>query len=190
MQNQIAVQQALYMKQQQQSQQQTFTGNMGSNSSPPISTSSSAPNSSALDFLKGPGDSSLDFRPDLNSVKERGAPDPNQQQSRLTQWKLNSYPDRKPGMGSADAPDLFSKVSSTSSRPESNNTWGSLATSGWGDDTSSKLTATGDVAVAATSASSSKYPEIIPEVPEFTPGKPWRGGSQMKSVEEDPHLTP
>lgn len=27
-------------------------------------------------------------------------------------------------------------------------------------------------------------------VPEFEPGKPWKGSSQLKSIEDDPHMTP
>src|SRR5262249_41033279 len=27
-------------------------------------------------------------------------------------------------------------------------------------------------------------------VPEFEPGKPWKGTSQLKSIEDDPHMTP
>ena len=161
----------MHMKQLQHSQQ-GFSGSM--NSSPPVSCQNS------LDFLKGSGDS-LDFR-DLNLKQgDTGSP---QQQSRLTTWKLNSFQNDR---NSEAAADIFAKP--LSSRADStSNTWG-MTSAGWGEDTSAKLTATGESAAVA-SSTGSKFPEIIPEVPEFTPGKPWRGGSQMKSVEEDPHLTP
>lgn len=154
-QNQIAVQQALFMKHQQ-----------------PV-----AP----LDFARNSDVSSIpdQFR-DL-SLKDQPA---SQNQSRFkTTWKLPSF--------EKDDADMFSRApggsSSGKTRPD---TWSGLndesgLTNSWSDGTEMFKDTSQS---SSQSAPTTSY--LADLVPEFEPGKPWKGSSQLKNIEDDPHVTP
>ncbi len=99
--------------------------------------------------------------------------------SRLSQWKLPE-----------SAGDAFSTKSSTSKVGFGvDDTWGvpsSSTSSGWPDSKNS------DSNSAATSAAAMQALNGIGDsfgIPEFEPGKPWKGNS-LKNPDEDPNLTP
>ncbi|XP_032691719.1 trinucleotide repeat-containing gene 6C protein isoform X3 [Odontomachus brunneus] len=179
LQNQIAVQQATYMKQQQQHP---------------------APPSQASEYYKSsvhdPMSALQNSFSDLTMNKE--APVVSQQQSRLNQWKLPSL-DKDGDLVSNE----FSRAPGTTSKPpttpggltqshsspnmnpllgQSDGTWSSrLGDSGWPDPSNSDSTDGKDWQPGGAA-----FTDLVPE---FEPGKPWKG-TQMKSIEDDPSITP
>ncbi|XP_072767323.1 uncharacterized protein Gw isoform X4 [Anoplolepis gracilipes] len=178
LQNQIAVQQATYMKQQQQHP---------------------APPSQASEYYKSsvhdPMSALQNSFSDLTINKE---PPVSQQQSRLNQWKLPSL-DKDGDLVSNE----FSRAPGTTSKPpttpgaltqshsspnmnpllgQSDGTWSSrLGDSGWPDPGNSDSTDGKDWQPGGAA-----YTDLVPE---FEPGKPWKG-TQIKSIEDDPSITP
>ncbi|XP_012255062.2 protein Gawky isoform X3 [Athalia rosae] len=177
LQNQIAVQQATYMKQQQQQQHPA------------------AP-SQASDYYKSsvhdPMSALQNTFTDLTMNKE---PPVSQQQSRLNQWKLPSL-DKDGDLGTNE----FSRAPGTTSKPpttpvglsqshsspnmnpllgQGDGTWSSrLGDSGWPDAGTSDSTDGKDWQPGGAA-----FTDLVPE---FEPGKPWK----MKSIEDDPSITP
>ncbi|XP_037965138.1 protein Gawky isoform X2 [Plutella xylostella] len=104
------------------------------------------------------------------------------QQSRLNQWKLPSLDkdgegsefSRAPGTAKTTSPQL----NQLGLQPDS--TWGvGRGSEGWGDSSA-------DVADGKDAWPSHPHQPVYDLVPEFEPGKPWK----MKSVEDDPAMTP
>ncbi|XP_020288424.1 trinucleotide repeat-containing gene 6C protein isoform X2 [Pseudomyrmex gracilis] len=175
LQNQIAVQQATYMKQQQQ------------HPAPPSQTSEYYKSS-----VHDPMSALQNSFSDLTMNKE---PPVSQQQSRLTQWKLPSI-DKDGDLVSNE----FSRAPGTTSKPpttpgglsqshsspninpllgQSDGTWSSrLGDSGWPDPSNSDSTDGKDWQPGGAA-----YTDLVPE---FEPGKPWK----IKSIEDDPSITP
>lgn len=129
-----------------------------------------------LDFLRNSDVNSItsEFR-DM-SMKDQQS----QNQSRFkTTWKLPSF--------EKEDADMFSRAPGGKSRPD---TWSGVndetGLSNWSDgaDMFKETSQTN----SSRSAPTSSY--LADLVPEFEPGKPWKGSSQMKSIEDDPHVTP
>ncbi|XP_023022577.2 trinucleotide repeat containing adaptor protein gawky isoform X1 [Leptinotarsa decemlineata] len=167
LQNQIAAQQATYVKQQQ------HQSSLGVYESFKANTMHDSINSLQGNFA------------DLG-IKD---PQMSQQQSRLTQW-INK--DKEEGNEFSRAPGSSSKPMTTSPNMNplglnpTDGPWSSGRTgdTGWpdsGTDTSN------DVKDAQWSTAS--QPSLTDLVPEFEPGKPWKG-NQIKSIEDDPSITP
>ncbi|KAK9508797.1 hypothetical protein O3M35_006267 [Rhynocoris fuscipes] len=176
LQNQIAAQQAVYVKHQQQT--------------PPTN-----------DFFKAAMHepiSALHSNFSDLSLKETQVTGSTSQQSRLNQWKLPAL-DKDSDMGSGNdfsrAPGSTAKATPGSSSPNINpllgqpdGTWSSVSRSncdtGWpdsgADEPSSKDWPT------STQPPSQVFSDLVPE---FEPGKPWKG-NPLKSIEDDPSLTP
>ncbi|XP_066140474.1 protein Gawky isoform X2 [Euwallacea fornicatus] len=163
-QNQIQAQQALYVKQQQ--------GNIG-----------------GYDFKANP------MHDSINALQGSFADlalnkDANQQQSRLNQW-INK--DKEESIEFSRAPGSSSKPVATSpnmgplglTQPDGPWSSGRSGDTGWPD--SSGGDASNDVKEAQWTAA--PQPSLTDLVPEFEPGKPWKG-NQIKSIEDDPSITP
>lgn len=188
LQNQIQLNQAMYIKQTQPTFSATGSGNIPSS---PVGHNPT----STLDFMKGPDPTSVlntsDFR-DLSSLKQ----DP-QSQSRLkTTWKLPSF-EKDPSDPSSNEP--FSRapgstVPKTSSGisvlPRPDPTWSndSSAVGGWSDGSNQLANEVLKAEPNQLQSMTSFVAEL--SVPEFEPGKPWKGTSQLKNFEDDPHVTP
>ncbi|XP_015596287.1 trinucleotide repeat-containing gene 6C protein isoform X2 [Cephus cinctus] len=177
LQNQIAVQQATYMKQQQQQQHPAAP----SQASEYYKTSVHDPMSALQNSFS-----------DLTMNKE---PSVSQQQSRLNQWKLPSL-DKDGDIATNE----FSRAPGTTSKPpttpgglaqshsspnmnpllgQGDGTWSSrLGDSGWPDAGNSDSTDGKDWQPGGAA-----FTDLVPE---FEPGKPWK----MKSIEDDPSITP
>ncbi|XP_013169228.1 PREDICTED: protein Gawky [Papilio xuthus] len=165
LQNQIATQQALYMKQQ----------------------------AGGADLFKQNHDPLNHLQNNFNEISiskdsQSAYGASGNQQSRLTQWKLpllekdgeGSEFSRAPGTAkSATSPPL----NQLGLQPDS--TWGvGRSSEGWGDsgaDVADGKDAWGTHAV---------HQPVYDLVPEFEPGKPWKGNQMMKNVEDDPAMTP
>ncbi|XP_041978299.1 protein Gawky isoform X2 [Aricia agestis] len=161
LQNQIATQQALYMK------QQTGGSDLFKQSHDPLNTLQS--NFSDMGISK-------------DSQSGYGA---GNQQSRLNQWKLPSLDKDGDGTDFSRAPGT---AKSTTSPPlnqiglQPDSTWG-VGREGWGEGGA-------DVADGKDAwPAHPSHPPVYDLVPEFEPGKPWKG-NQMKNVEDDPAMTP
>ena len=207
LQNQIAVNQAMYMKQTQPPS--AFPG--GGSGNIPSSPVGGHPNST-LDFntmKPGPESSPLsssDFR-DLTSSLKQQQQDPHSSQSRLkTTWKLPSFDkasfDKDPDQLTASNDSAFSRapgstVPKTSSAisvlPRPDPTWSNdsptSVVGGWSDGSNHVLA---NEVLKSESNPMQSMPSFVSElsVPEFEPGKPWKGTSQLKNFEDDPHVTP
>ncbi|KAH1016898.1 hypothetical protein HUJ04_008053, partial [Dendroctonus ponderosae] len=165
-QNQIQAQQAHYVKQQQQ-QQQGIGYDFKSN---PMHESINALQSNFSDLT-------------LNK-------DPNQQQSRLNQW-INK--DKDESSEFSRAPGSSSKPVATSpnmaplglTQPDGPWSSGRSGDTGWPD--SGGVDSGNDIKDAQWTAVPPQ-PSLTDLVPEFEPGKPWKGN--QKSIEDDPSITP
>ncbi|XP_064478537.1 protein Gawky-like isoform X3 [Ornithodoros turicata] len=190
LQNQIAAQQALFLKQQVQPPPQP-PSNMEQPPPPPFLAT------------KPPNDPSglhTDFR-DL-SLKDNSA-----SQSRLNQWKLptavapppsfeeepkNSQPQqngefsRAPGPASKAGPNGGGSSGLHPLLGHNDGPWSTRAQDSWPDATSTTTTTS---SVTSDGKDNGSY-SLTDLVAEFEPGKPWKGTSTMKSAEDDPHLTP
>lgn len=183
LQNQIAAQQAIYVKQQQHQiapQQGDF---FKTNLPDPLSALQS--NFSDLGINKEP--------------QHTSAFQSQQQGSRLNQWKLPSL-DKD---GEMSGNNEFSRAPGTTTKPQGGSTspninpllgqgdgtWSSVGRSnsdtGW-PDSSNVESDNKDWPVTTTQSSSQAFTDLVPE---FEPGKPWKG-NQMKSIEDDPSITP
>ena len=195
LQNQINVQQALFLKQQQQQQ---FNQHQGSTPSSSASVNHAAMHSAshnAFEFLnKGSGsDNNLQLPAEYRDLSLK---DFNQQsQSRLkTTWKLPSF--------DKDDSNEFSRAPGSSANKQQPGSLSILTRdvswSGLGDESANNwldivnLTQSNDLIkdnLVNSSGPTNPY-NINDLVPEFEPGKPWKGSSQFKNVEDDPHITP
>ncbi|XP_045477567.1 protein Gawky isoform X3 [Harmonia axyridis] len=164
LQNQIAAQQAIYVKQQHQS----LTG---------------GPN----DFLKN-----TSMHDSINSMQtnfaELGIKDPqlSQQQSRLNQWIKPDKEEggefsRAPGSSLATSPNMNPLGLTQPDGPWSS---GRSGDTGWPDPAVVDVNSEKD-----SQWPTSAQPSLTDLVPEFEPGKPWKG-TQIKSIEDDPSITP
>lgn len=197
LQNQIAVNQAMYMK---QAQPGAFPGGATGSGNIPSSPVGGHPNST-LDFntmKPGPESSPLssDFRDLTSSLKQDSS------QSRLkTTWKLPTY-DKDPDQLTASNESAFSRapgstVPKTSSAisvlPRPDPTWSNdsptSVVGGWSDGSNHVLA---NEVLKPESNPMQSMTSFVSElsVPEFEPGKPWKGTSQLKNFEDDPHVTP
>ncbi|XP_011298524.1 protein Gawky isoform X2 [Fopius arisanus] len=177
LQNQIAVQQATYMKQQAQQQQQH-----------------SAPSQTSDYYKTSVHDPMSAIQNSFSDLMMNKEPPVSQQQSRLNQWKLPSLDkdgditgnefSRAPGTTSK--PPQTSGLSHTHTSPNMNpllgqadGTWSTrLGDSGWPDAGNSDATDGKDW-----QPGSAAFTDLVPE---FEPGKPWK----MKNIEDDPSITP
>nr|CAI5868467.1 unnamed protein product [Callosobruchus analis] len=116
----------------------------------------------------------------------------NQQQSRLNQW-INK--DKEDGSDFSRAPGSSSKPMTTSPNINPlglNPTDGPWSSGRAGGDTGWPDSGAGDSAGDVKDAaqwSTATQPSLTDLVPEFEPGKPWKG-NQIKSIEDDPSITP
>jgi len=197
LQQQIAAQQALYVK------QQGGGGGGMMNQQPP----GAPPGSQGSELFK------VDQVHNLQSNLERMNLQQDSGQSRLSQWK---YPpmdnmdvsgmsdfSRAPGSIGGGAPPgnikppLGSSLSSPNMNPvlgQDGSAWGSLSRSqsetGWPDSGSDLPLGEGKDNWSSGATGTSSYSGSISDlVPEFEPGKPWKG-PQIKTADDDPTLTP
>lgn len=150
-----------------------------------------------------------DSMPGLHSdFRDLTLKDMSHHQSRLNQWKLNSM-DKDDGNPINDNGADFSRapgplVNKSVGGPQSVHplleqgggdvgTWTGLTgrDSGWPDSSGGEVgNGSGQVEVGkegiAAPGGSSYLTDLVPE---FEPGKPWKG-TQMKNIEDDPHITP
>lgn len=214
LQNQINLTQSMFLKQQQSQQSSLNALTSNSNSSSTVTSpvnSSSSSQAFSMDVLKSQMTqevtSSTHQLPEFGNLSLKDPPN----QSRLKTWKLPTYD--KTDVDS----DLFSRAPGSSAKSthpsglpsRSDSAWSSLApggdcwSSGWSGDASTELfkeppsTSVASVAsvAGAAAASSTSTHQMSPyladlAVPEFEPGKPWKGSSQLKSIEDDPTVTP
>ncbi|KAB0794077.1 hypothetical protein PPYR_13697 [Photinus pyralis] len=178
LQNQIAAQQAIYVKQ----QQHNLTGNSSGGPSDIFKTN---PMHDSINALQG---NFVDL-----GIKDSQI---SQQQSRLNQWKLPAL-DKEEGGEFSRAPGSISKpLAPSNSSPNLNGLgltqpdgpWSSgrsADTGGWPDAGANDPVADNKDGQWSTST----QPSLTDLVPEFEPGKPWKG-NQMKSIEDDPSITP
>ncbi|KAI4455914.1 trinucleotide repeat-containing protein [Holotrichia oblita] len=180
LQNQIAAQQAMYVKQQ----------HIGSGGPSDLFKSSSmheSINTLQNNFAEiGIKDTQMHY----DIIKQ------SQQQSRLNQWKLPAL-DKEEGGEFSRAPGSVSKsLAPSHSSPNLNplgltqpdGPWssGRSTDTGW-PDTGAGDSGAPDVKDAQWAAPT--QPSLTDLVPEFEPGKPWKG-TQIKSIEDDPSITP
>ncbi|XP_034112021.1 protein Gawky isoform X1 [Drosophila albomicans] len=182
LQNQINAQQAVYLKQQnsQQQQSQHSSGHLNNVSNDYLR------NHDAIATLQG------NFS-ELNLNKQSGYQGAPNQQSRLNQWKLPVLEKDSIAPDNTD----FSRAPGTTKQTLSSNsnnmgtlglqndgTWstGRCIGDGWPDTSNDNENK--DWTVASTAAAA--YTDLVQE---FEPGKPWKG-SQIKSIEDDPSITP
>lgn len=183
LQNQINAQQALYVKQQQA-----------------VSVATSHVGSSSTEYLRGQHDAISALQSNFSEISLnkdqtgafQGAPN---QQSRLNQWKLPTLEKEVP----SDSTD-FSRAPGPTAKPtqstaNANNmgtlglqndvTWSSARNfgDGWPDPNNENENKDWP---AAQPSPATAFTDLVPE---FEPGKPWKG-SQMKSIEDDPSITP
>ncbi|XP_037074113.1 protein Gawky-like isoform X2 [Pollicipes pollicipes] len=180
-QSQIGSQQAMLLKQQQMSS--------GGGGGPMM-------------FKQGPGGpSDLHGLPGLTdmSLRDGGGPGPggHAPQSRLSQWKLpTSDKLYRPDEDFSRAPGSSSKVAGSPPLPlMGDSTWSAARAggeAGWPDGAgaaappAAERVDSKDPGWPSAAGGHNSYADLVPE---FEPGKPWKG-SQMKSVEDDPGLTP
>ena len=210
LQNQIAAQQAIFLKEQHQSQQigpQTPNAvNVGLNANP--SAPMHSQQTSNNDFFKSsPPDNSLVISNDrdINS----------QSLSRFqTTWKPSFTKDDNKINVNNMIPNEFSRApgplpkqnNSILTRNDINN-WtgfpGAEDSSGWPSDvtvnsiSASNIQKHNELKEIPNSLSAAIQPSIPDAynalndlVPEFEPGKPWKGNSSLKNIEDDPTITP
>ncbi|XP_059609723.1 protein Gawky isoform X2 [Phlebotomus argentipes] len=175
LQNQITAQQAIYVKQQQSS------------------------HANAGDFvLRTPHDPIVSLQGNFSEITLNKDPQPYQatmtQQSRLNQWKLGALEKESDATDFSRAPGTTSKptMSTASSTMSSlglqgDGTWstGRNVNDGWPDGGAIETENSKDWSTGQTSPSAA-FTDLVPE---FEPGKPWKG-TQMKTIEEDPSITP
>ncbi|KAH8256375.1 hypothetical protein KR032_005303 [Drosophila birchii] len=201
LQNQINAQQAVYVKQQQQQ-------NMQPNSQQQQQQQQQHPpahlNTSNNDYLRG-HDAINNLQnnfTELNINKPSGGyQGASNQQSRLNQWKLpvldkdiiinpdSSDFSRAPGATKQNLTSNSSNVSSLGLQNDSTWSTGRNIADGWPDPTSDNENKDWSVAHQQPSSAAAAATAYTDLVQEFEPGKPWKG-SQIKSIEDDPSITP
>lgn len=243
LQSQIKFQQALFMNQQAGgngngcpssqgqkvsapsivSQQQMLQNQLASSNNSPQLTQLSL-NSPALDFkslmLSDSQSNQLgDFRPPQPPPQQQQQQQ-QMEQSRLNQWKMNSFHNKdassslgQSNSGFSRAPGSLKSSNNSSNLAQSGSgspldmgpaasAWSSLGldepqSSGNSWSPSSPAGNNNSLANAFLDANSSDafitsnaFTSVQDQVPEFQPGKPWKGSSQLKQFEDDPTLTP
>jgi len=170
LQNQIKVQQQIFINNQQQTKSVPNSdlnnlNNLANNGGLSI-------NSNAMsDFNK------LISSPE--SPNEEFQSNSGQQQSRLSTWK-----------NSTSSNDGFSRAPGSLNKTGANN-W--PLSSEFQNNSETWLNEANDLTNTLSNMNlqqSQQTFNITDSVPEFEPGKPWRGSAQMKSSDDDPHLTP
>lgn len=189
LQNQINAQQTMYVKQQQQqaAAAAAATSHVGSANS---------------EYLRGQHDAISALQSNFSEISLnktgafQGAPNP---QSRLNQWKLPVL-EKEATSDSTDfsrAPGPTVK-STLSTATNANNNIGTLGLQGDVSTWSSARNLTDGWPSDANNENENKdWPAAQPSpataftdlVPEFEPGKPWKG-NQIKTIEDDPSITP
>ncbi|CAH0719509.1 unnamed protein product, partial [Brenthis ino] len=163
LQNQITTQQALYMK------QQAGGSDLFKQSHDPLAGLPNNFNEMSL-----------------NKDTQSGYSATGNQTSRLTQWKLPSLDKDGEGTDFSRAPGTAKSTTSPQLNQiglQPDTTWGVGRNEGWGDSGA-------DVADGKDAwPSHPAHQPVYDLVPEFEPGKPWKG-NQMKNVEDDPAMTP
>ncbi|XP_045497250.1 protein Gawky isoform X2 [Colias croceus] len=160
LQNQIATQQALYMK------QQAGGADLFKQSHDPLA---GLPNNF----------SDMSIGKDSQAAYGGGG----NQQSRLNQWKLPSLDKESEGTDFSRAPGTAKSATSPQLNQiglQPDSTWGVGRGAEWGEGA--------DVADGKDWPAHTHQP-VYDLVPEFEPGKPWKG-NQLKTVEDDPAMTP
>uniref|UniRef100_A0A8D9DRG0 Protein Gawky n=1 Tax=Cacopsylla melanoneura TaxID=428564 RepID=A0A8D9DRG0_9HEMI len=181
LQAQISSQQAIYVKQQAAAQQQQ-QGGAGAND---LFNKPHDPLGVGMGGLANSfGDLGLNKD---QSGQDGGFPGGPSGSSRLNQWKLPSL-DKDVDNEFSRAPGTTAKSTPGSTSPLTNpllgqgdGTWSSVSrseTGGWPDSDPSKDW--------PSSQANQQFTDLVPE---FEPGKPWKG-TQMKSIEDDPSITP
>ncbi|XP_055373352.1 protein Gawky isoform X2 [Condylostylus longicornis] len=172
----------------------TGGGNLGGGSVGVTSNSASVGSSS--DYMRGQHDAISALQGNFSEINLKdqsgafqGAPN---QQSRLNQWKLPVLEKDVP-TDSTDfsrAPGPTAKSISTNSTNintlglQSDGTWSSARIGdGWPDSSNDNENKDWP---AAQQSPATAFTDLVPE---FEPGKPWKG-SQIKSIEDDPSITP
>ncbi len=214
LQNQIAAQQAIFLKEQHQNQQivpQSPNNLVNSGNSPntstPLHTQQQTSNNN--DFFKTSQENSLV----ISNDRDLGS----QALSRFqTTWKQPNFnkEDKQNinNMPMASIPNDFSRAPGP--LPKQNNNmmsrsdipnwpgFGGNEDSGWPSDVNINSISGGnsqklnDLKEMSNSLSSTIQPSVQDAynlndlVPEFEPGKPWKGNSSLKSIEDDPTITP
>ncbi|CAG2103083.1 unnamed protein product [Medioppia subpectinata] len=202
LQNQIAAQQAIFLKEQHQSQQivpQTPNAMMGTGSNANTSTMHSQQTSNN-DFFKSP-------QPDNSLVINNDRDIGSQSLSRFqTTWKpAFNKEDNKVNVNNM-IPNEFSRApgplpKQSLSRSDVPNWTGfgqNDESSGWPSDVTVnsmsglnlKHNDLKDMPNALSGGLPDAYNALNDMVPEFEPGKPWKGNSSLKSIEDDPTITP
>ncbi|XP_016967317.1 protein Gawky isoform X2 [Drosophila biarmipes] len=191
LQNQINAQQAVYVKQQnmQQTSQQQQQPQQQQHPSVHL-------NNSGNDYLRG--HDAISNLPsnfsELNISKPSGYQGASNQQSRLNQWKLpvldkdinsdSAEFSRAPGATKQNLTSNASNISSLGLQNDSTWSTGRNIGDGWPDPSSDNENK--DWSVAQPTSAATAYTDLVQE---FEPGKPWKG-SQIKSIEDDPSITP
>lgn len=222
LQNQIAAQQAIFLKHQQQQPQQGQQGagphghgattvNNGGHATTPLQT----PQTPTGDFFKAPSDNLLEISGDRDlgaqaisrfqsNWKVFGKDEPNSIVTSVAAATVANEFSRAPG--SLSKQPSISTASSLLARSESGN-WGlSADESGWPDSAATLASvangnqARNDMVTVTTPTSSISSAQIQAQaqqaynslndlVPEFEPGKPWKG-TRLQNIEDDPTVTP
>lgn len=189
LQNQIKLQQAVFISQQQNQQQQSVPNSPADqlnslSNGLSINPANSMPMGGA-DAFKGliSPESPIvgDFR-DLQQQQQQQQSNQQQQQqqSRLSTWKNSAGNFNENAQGFSRAPGAVKLNSAANNQ----NNWFGDESANWMNEAASN-----ELNSALTNMSVQSQPFINDSVPEFEPGKPWKG-SQIKSSDDDPHLTP
>ena len=194
LQNQIKLQQAVFINNNQQQQTNQSVPNSDLNGLNSLNNINNLNNGLSInpatmsDFNKliSPDSPNEDFRDALQSNNN------NNQQSRLSTWK--NSPTATDGF--SRAPGSIKAGSSNTNQQTNNWPTGSFGDDAWLNDTNELTNALSNMNVQQQQQQPPQQPQsqqtfsITDSVPEFEPGKPWKGSAQMKSSDDDPHLTP
>ncbi|XP_017467551.1 PREDICTED: protein Gawky isoform X3 [Rhagoletis zephyria] len=185
LQNQINAQQAFILKQKQQSMPQNTQQHPAAHA-----------NSSNLEYIRGQHDAISALQgnfSEMNLSKHSGYPGgPNSQSKLINQWKLPEKDMTSESTDFSRAPGATKQ--NLSSAPgntmgplglQNDGTWSTGRSIGDGWPDSSTETENKDWSVAQPTPAAT-YTDLVQE---FEPGKPWKG-SQIKSIEDDPSITP
>ncbi|KAK7590071.1 hypothetical protein V9T40_001684 [Parthenolecanium corni] len=185
LQSQIIAVQSVYMKQQQQQPQQPSQHLGGPVQQQSVNVNDLFKQQDPVSMLQGQFNDLVLKDPQM--LVNPGL----QNQSKLNQWKLPASMD-KDDIGCNE----FSRAPGTTSKPapgspnlnpllvQTDSTWSNVSNrdGGWPES----VNELSDSKDWSSPASTANFTDLVPE---FEPGKPWKG-SQMKSVEDDPNITP
>jgi len=182
LQNQISAQQANYLKQQMPP---AMAGPPGGNSGGPLG-GGGGPGDGFGNLLGGLGGGASPVGGGPGSAAGNLSSVPSDTGSRLNKW-ISNIPDNTSSTGFPKAPGgpKIPPITTTATTTMSDDTWGPPNTttgSGWPDSSKSN-----DGRSAGNSTNGAAIDNF--GIPEFEPGKPWKGPG-MKNPDEDPNLTP